>query len=110
MDQDITSILRLAVVDLKLTARGFPPGRVSLHLLRAGGAVALAVNGKSRDMIKKIGRWLSDTFLMYVHEQISHLTVGVTKRMSTPFPFTNAEGATTLGGRGNDWEHTVTDC
>ena len=100
MDQDITSMVRLAVVGLKLTARGFPPGRVGLHSLRAEGAVALAVNEDPRDMIKKIGQWLSNNFLMYVHEKIINLTVGVAERMAMPFPFINVEGATTLGGQG----------
>ena len=93
-------MVRLAVVGLKLTAHGFPPGQVGLHSLRAEGAVALAVNGESRDMIKNIGQWLSNNFLMYFHEQIIHLIVGVAQRMATPFPFTNVEGATTLGGKG----------
>ena len=100
-DRDVTRMVRVAAVDLKLAERGFPPHRVGSHSLRAGGAVALAVNGASRDMIKKIGRWSSDTFLMYIHEQISHLTVGVAERMATPFPFTNIEGATTSGDHGN---------
>ena len=99
MDRDITTMVRLAAVDLNLAERGFPPSRVGSHSLRAGGAVALAVNGASRDMIKKIGRWSSDTFLMYIHDQISHLTKGVAERMATPFPFTNVEGATTSEGR-----------
>ena len=97
VDRDITTMVRLAAVDLKLAERGFPSERLGSHSLRAGGAVALAVNGASRDMIKKIGRWSSDTFLMYIHEQISHLTAGIAERMATPFPFTNVEGATTSG-------------
>ena len=36
-------------------------------------------------------------FLMYIHKQISHLTIRVAGRMATPFPFTNVEGATTSG-------------
>ena len=93
LDQEVTRTVKLAVVDLKLPARGFPAERVGLHSLRAGGAVAMAVNGESRDMIKKIGRWSSDTFLMYIHEQIAHLTAGVSERMSKAFPFFNIEGA-----------------
>ena len=95
-------MVRLEVVDLKLTERGLPPGRVGLHSLQAGGAVALAVNGKSRNMIKNIGWWSSNTFLMYVHEQISHLTVGVAESMATPFLLTNVEGATTSGRQGTN--------
>ena len=77
MDRDITTMVRLAAVDLKLAERGFPLSRVGSHSLRAGGAVALAVNGASRDMIKKIGRWSSDTFLMYIHEQIRQQRVSL---------------------------------
>ena len=68
------------------------------HLLQAGGAVALVLSGQSPEMIKKIGRWSSDTFLMYVHEQIVHLTVGVVEGMAQTFPFSNVEGVTTSGG------------
>ena len=39
----------------------------------------------------------SNTFLMYVHEQIVHLTVGVVEWMVQTFPFSNVEGATTFG-------------
>ena len=40
---------------------------------------------------------LSDTFLMYVHKQIAHLTVGVAEGMAQTFPISNVEGATTSG-------------
>lgn len=95
LDSDINGLIKIAVADLKLPTNGIPVERVGTHSLRAGGAMALAVNGESREMIKKIGRWSSDTFLMYIHEQISHLTSGVAERMSRAFPFYNVEGATT---------------
>ena len=60
--------------------------------------MALALSGQSPAMIKWIGRWLGDTFCMYVHEQIAHLTVGVEEGMAQTFPFSNVEGATTSGG------------
>ena len=97
-DQDMSKLIKVAVADLKLETRGFPAARVGTHSLRAGGAVALALSGQSSAMIKKIGRWSSDTFLMYVHEQIAHLTAGVAEGMAQPFPFSNIEGATTSGG------------
>ena len=67
------------------------------HSLPAGGAVALALSGQNATMIKKIGRWSSDTFLMYIHEQIAHLTAVVAEGMAQSFPFSNIEGATTSG-------------
>ena len=98
LDQDMNKLVKVAVVDLNLEARGFPAVRVGTHSLRAGGAVALALSGQSPKMIKKIGRWLSNMFLMYVHEQIAYLTVGVAEGMARTFPFSNVEGATTSGG------------
>lgn len=92
---DITQLVQVAAVDLDLPAQGFLVACVGLHLLRAGGVVVLALAGESQDMIKKIGWWSSDTFLMYVHKQIAHLTTGVAERMLQPVPFENVEGATT---------------
>ena len=68
IDQDIMTMVCLAMVDLKLTKQGFPSGQVGSHLLCAGGAVT-TVNRESRDMIKKIGPWSSNTFLMYIHKK-----------------------------------------
>ena len=95
MDEDVNKVLKVGAAEIKLPSKGFLVDRIGSHSLRAGGAVALAVNGESRDMIKKIGRWSSDTFLMYIHEQISHFTIGVAERMARPFLFFNIEGATT---------------
>jgi hypothetical protein len=46
---------------------GFTAAFVSSHSLRAGGAMAMKLNGEDRDTIRKQqGRWLgsSDTFLV----------------------------------------------
>ena len=95
LDSDVNKAVKVAVADLKLPTNGIPIKRVGTHSLRAGGAMALALNGATRDMIKKIGRWSSDTFLMYIHEQIAHLTHGVAEKMSQVVLFFNVEGATT---------------
>ena len=58
------------------------------------GAVALALSGQSVEMIKKIGWYSSDTFLMYIHKQIGHLTAGVDEGMAQPFPYSDIEGET----------------
>ena len=79
-----------------------PGTREMVALATSRGAVALAVNGEPHNIIKKIRRWSSNTFLMYVHKQISHLTVGVAERMATTFLFTKIEGVTTSGGQGTD--------
>ena len=53
-DHNMNKLMKVAVVDLKLEARGFPASRVGTHSLRVGGAVALA-RSQSAAMIKKIG-------------------------------------------------------
>ena len=54
--------------------------------------MAMHLNGVSRDTIRKMGRWSSDTFLMYIHEQISAFSVGVSKKMAKEIGWHNIEG------------------
>jgi hypothetical protein len=75
---------------------GFTAAFVSSHSLRAGGAMAMKLNGEDRDTIHKQGRWSSDTFLMYIHEQIAAFSTGISKRMSRHIPFINLKGPTLL--------------
>ena len=56
--------------------------------------MAMAVNGETDQNINKMGRWSTDTFLMHIYEQISHLTKGISDKMSQPFPFFNIYGGT----------------
>jgi hypothetical protein len=54
---------------LKLHLCGFTADLVSSHLQCAGGAMAMKLNGKDRDtIVRKQGRWSSDTSLMHIHE------------------------------------------
>ncbi len=73
---------------------GYTPKDVSSHSLRAGGAMAMHLNGTPHDTIKKQGRWCSDTFLMYIHEQISGFATGLSTTMSQAIPFRNIAGPT----------------
>ena len=68
LDQDMSKLIKVAVVNLKLDAKGFPATWVGTHSLWAGRVVALALSGQNATMIKKIGRWSSYTFLIYIHE------------------------------------------
>ena len=74
---------------LGLIAKGFNLQDVSSHSLRAGGAMALKLHGYDRDTIKKMGRWSSDTFLTYIHEQISAFSKGLAAAMAIPIAFHN---------------------
>ena len=66
------------MVQLDLGKNGIIPERVGTHSLRAGGAMALKFAGADRDDIKKMGRWSSDTFLIYIHDQIAEYSEGWT--------------------------------
>ena len=92
----INQAVKSAVVLLGLSKQGFHPSRVSSHSLRAGGAMALKLHGYDRDTIKKLGRWSSDTFLTYIHEQISAFSAGIAETMSIPIPFHNIESSLTV--------------
>lgn len=86
---DIVKMIRESVKDLQLHKNGISPHLVGAHSLRAGGAMALKLNGAADTTIKKMGRWSSLTFLQYIHNQISHLANDISKKMSTKLPFLN---------------------
>jgi hypothetical protein len=67
---------------------------LSLSAVQAGGAMAVHLNDIDRDKIRKQGRWSSDTFLMYIHEQISAFSTGLSARMSQGVGWFNIEGPT----------------
>ena len=85
----ISNALKHSVDDLGLHHQGLSSKDVSSHSLRAGGAMAMFLNGISDTTIKKIGRWSSDTFLTYIHAQIAKFAKDVSKRMATPVNFHN---------------------
>lgn len=89
---DINTAVKKAVRATGLVEKGFPPSSVSSHSLRAGGAMAMHLNKVSSDTIRKMGRWSSDTFLMYIHEQISAFSAGISKKMATEIGWQNIEG------------------
>ena len=85
----IVHAIRDATRQLNLAERAINPNMVGSHSLRAGGSMAMKLNGLDDTKIQKYGRWRSATFLMYIHTQIGHLAQGVSQKMSTPLPFTN---------------------
>ena len=71
---------------------GYERSDVSSHSLRAGGAMAMHLAGVDTNIIRKQGRWKSDTFLMYIHEQISAFAAGVSTKMSENVQFRSIAG------------------
>ncbi|TFY53164.1 hypothetical protein EVG20_g10240 [Dentipellis fragilis] len=49
------------------------PSDITGHSLRAGGATALAEEGVPLDYIQLLGRWTSDTFRIYIRQNLSIL-------------------------------------
>jgi integrase len=71
---------------------GYTPSDVSSHSLRAGGAMAMYLNGVPETTIMKQGRWRSSTFMHYIHEQLSGHSQGLALKMSQYIPFHNMAG------------------
>ena len=69
--------------------KGYSQSRVSSHSLRAGGAMALKLNGEADSTIKIMGRWSSDTFITYIHSQTEALTAGLSIKMAREIVFHN---------------------
>jgi hypothetical protein len=91
--QHINTTLKRAAGKIGLYNLGYGPGDVSSHSLRAGRAMAMHLNGVDPNTIRKMGRWKSDTFLMYIHEQISAFATGVSIKMSNSIPDRHIAGA-----------------
>ena len=92
--QQITSAnmmkqVRTAVTTLQLEKHGIDANLIGVHSLRAGGAMALKLQGESDTTIMKMGRWTSLTFLQYIHNQIAHLSKDISRKMSTKLHFQN---------------------
>ena len=79
--------VRRAVRELQLHRKGIRAADVGSHSLRAGGAMAMKLNGCDLVTIMKGGRWTSLTFLTYIHNQIAHLGANIPHRMANPVPF-----------------------
>jgi hypothetical protein len=85
-NQIVAAVRHAAQAD-NLPAAGYSLNRIGSHSLRSGGAVNLKLNGYDHDMIKKLGRWSSNTYLHYIQNSIGELTVGVACRMATTLRF-----------------------
>ena len=85
----IIQMLQLSAKSLQLEKQAIDPDLIGAHSLRSGGAMALKLHGYDDTTIRKMGRWTSDTFLQYIHNQIAHLAKDISKNMSMALPFLN---------------------
>jgi hypothetical protein len=55
--------------------------------------MALYLNDVDPTLIKKLGRWRSETWLTYIHNQVGELTKGLATKMARPIVFHNVATA-----------------
>jgi hypothetical protein len=88
-DRDIGIAVQWGATCDCLLTRGYTMNPISLHSLRAGGAMAMKLSGASDSTIMQVGQWSSLTYLTYIHLQIGALTAGLSKLMATQVRFQN---------------------
>ena len=66
----ILQAVKKTVRNTGIINRGFDIDRVGTHSLQAGGEMAMILNGVSKTVVKKLGRWGGATFHTYIHTQI----------------------------------------
>jgi hypothetical protein len=81
-----TFLKQMAATMPRLHQLNIPISLISSHSLRAGGAVALHLNNVPAHTIQIMGRWSSDTFITYIHSQLSSFTLNLSTYMSNPIP------------------------
>lgn len=74
------------------TNKGIPIQRINTHLLRSGGANALALAGYTDTQIQKMGRWRGATFKEYIREELAVYAENMSRDMRTKFGFVNIAG------------------
>ena len=84
---NVRDMLRECAKDMGLLRQGYSLHRIGTHSLRSGGAVRLKLAGYDEAMIKKLGRWSSDTYLIYIQTQVANVSMGVSARMAQPMQF-----------------------
>ena len=87
--REIRTCVKNGAISDGLLERGYDLSRIGSHSLRSGGAVALKLAGHDSDVIKKLGRWSSDTYLLYIQSQIAQLTAHVAASITTRLRFLN---------------------
>ena len=68
---EIVGAVSMAAKYLNLQDRGIDPDLIGAHFPRARGAMALKIMGYTESTIRKFVCWTSDTWMMYIHSQIS---------------------------------------
>jgi hypothetical protein len=65
---------------------------MDMHLLRSGGANALALSSFTGMQIKKMGWWKGETFKEYLRDDLACFSAGMLLAMKRQFGFLNVAG------------------
>jgi len=85
----VLSMVRLAAQHDNLQSAGYDLSRIGSHSLRSGGAVRLKLAGFDDGIIKKLGRWSSETYAKYIQPHIGPITGGCAARMAKTLRYYN---------------------
>jgi hypothetical protein len=90
---DITTALRAAASTVESTTN-IPARRIEARSLRSGGATALACAQQDTSLIRLIGRWRSDSMLLYLRAQADATTANLAAHMLNAGAYTFAPTTT----------------
>ena len=85
----LLALLQIFSSKIGFARLGFHPHKIGSHSLHLGGAMILHQAGQSDSIIKVIGRWRSDTFLMYLRVQVTTFAKGFSVDMKQVMWFTS---------------------
>jgi hypothetical protein len=79
---EIRSAIQIAATYNNLPAHGYSLSCIGSHSIQSSGAMHLKLVGYNNDIIQKLGRWSSNTYLQYIQTQIGQLTAGIAQHMA----------------------------
>ena len=63
--------------------------RISSHIPRSGGVMALDISASEPDTITQLGIWTPLTYINYTHKRIGELYKGISENIETYITFHN---------------------
>ena len=70
-----------SLIEKAVRGVGLPPGGIGTHSLRFGGASALWAQYQDTSIVKRWGRWASDSFQTYIWDARESSYKGVSSKM-----------------------------
>lgn len=85
----ISAVLRAAARRDGLALRGFPIDCITPHSNRASAAVQMYLAGFDEETIKRLGRWSSNAWMIYIRPEIAQLNTGVSAALAVDYQLTH---------------------